>query len=343
MPPPRLSDYRLGEVLGVGTVGTIYAAIDPETQQRVAIKRLHPSVSQDDMIRARFRREIMILERLDHPNIVRCFGGGEEPGQGTLKGQLFYVMELVNGGTIKELLATSGRFNWPVVVEIGRQLCSALQFAHNHGVVHRDLKPSNLFITRDGQIKLGDFGIARDLHDADITSSGMTVGTHAYMAPEQIRGESSISGKADLYSLGCCLFEMLVGHTPFVGENYQQLYDQHLKAEPPRANDMLAEPCPTPLDDALHELLSKDPNDRPFNARKVQATMLQLSDRQIGTDPDSENESTEDVVTHGRKILQAQIQKQRQMTVAPEVSWTRLLAILAAIVVLLVVYAVVRS
>lgn len=343
MPPPRLSDYQLGEVLGAGTVGTIFAAVDPETQQRVAIKRLHPSVSQDDMIRARFRREIMILERLDHPNIVRCFGGGEEPGEGNLKGQLFYVMELVNAGTIKELLATSGRFNWPVVVEIGRQLCSALQFAHNHGVVHRDLKPSNLFITRNGQIKLGDFGIARDLHDADISSSGMTVGTHAYMAPEQIRGETSISGKADLYSLGCCLFEMLVGRTPFVGENYQQLYDQHLKVEPPRANSMLSEPCPTLLDDTLHELLSKDPNDRPFNARKVQVAMLQLSDRQIQNDSDTEEVSAEDVVSHGRKILQTQIQKHRQIAVAPEVSWTQMLAMLAVIIIMLALYALTRA
>ncbi len=266
----RLSDdYEIGEVLGVGTVGTIYRAIDRRTERQLAIKKLHPGVSADPLIRSRFRREMLILDRLQHPNIIRYFGGGEDDGQ------LYYVMELVEGGTVKELLQDKGPLNWQAVVEIGRQLCSALQFAHNHGVIHRDLKPSNLFLTTEGQIKLGDFGIARDLQHADITSSGMTVGTHAYMAPEQIRGDVEISGKADLYSLGCCLFELLTGRTPFVGDNFAQLFEQHLRSDPPAVLEFVPD-CPVELNDIIHQMLAKDPEDRPFNARQIQATMLQL-------------------------------------------------------------------
>ena len=148
MPSPSLRDYELGTVLGVGTVGTIYVARDRETEQQVAVKILHPGVSQDALIRARFQREMVVMGRLRHPNIIRYFGGGND------NGQLFYVMELVDGGTVKDLLQDGHAFAWPVVVEIGRQVCSALQHAHNQGVVHRDLKPGNLFLTRDAEIKL---------------------------------------------------------------------------------------------------------------------------------------------------------------------------------------------
>ena len=186
MPSSGLANYDIGEVIGAGTVGTIYAAIHRETGEKVAIKKLHAGVSQDPLIRARFKRETVVMERLRHPNIIRSMGGGEE------NGQLFYVMELLDGGTVKDLLQTKRVLRWPVVVEIARQICSALQFAHNHGVIHRDLKPSNLFLTREAEVKLGDFGIARDLQGSDITSSGMTVGTHAYMAPEQITGDANV-------------------------------------------------------------------------------------------------------------------------------------------------------
>ena len=114
-------------------------------------------------------------------------------------------MEMVGGGTVSELVENTGPLSVAEVLSIGRQCCSALQHAHNHGIIHRDLKPSNLFLSDKGELKLGDFGIARDTQEADITSAGLTVGTHAYMAPEQICADQPITGKADLYSLGCCL------------------------------------------------------------------------------------------------------------------------------------------
>ena len=333
----QLSEFELGEVVGVGTVGTIYRAIEKSSREPFAIKKLHPSVSKDPLIRARFRREMSILERLNHPHIVRYHGGGEDDGI------LFYVMELVDGGTVKGLLEKKGAFDWPIVVEVTRQICSALQYAHNNGVIHRDLKPSNLFLTKSGDIKLGDFGIARDLERSDITTTGMTVGTHAYMAPEQITGDRSVSGKADLYSLGCCLFEMLVGRTPFQGDNFAQLFEQHLRTEAPHVRDF-AGSCPVELDTMVSRLLNKNPEDRPFNARQVQGLMLQLN-----TDRDADRSSEEKrpgvdvaaaaaVDARGRDLLQQEI-REAAAADSKEVSWGRIF-VLVAIVLVVIAFAV---
>lgn len=329
----QLSEFELGEVVGVGTVGTIYRAIEKSSRESFAIKKLHPSVSKDPLIRARFRREMSILERLNHPHIVRYHGGGEDDGI------LFYVMELVDGGTVKGLLEKKGAFDWSIVVEVTRQICSALQYAHNNGVIHRDLKPSNLFLTKSGDIKLGDFGIARDLERSDITTTGMTVGTHAYMAPEQITGDRSVSGKADLYSLGCCLFEMLVGRPPFQGDNFAQLFEQHLRTEAPHVRDF-AGSCPVELDTMVSRLLNKNPEDRPFNARQVQGLMLQLD-----TDRDADRSSEEKrpgvdvaaaaaVDARGRDLLQQEI-REAAAADSKEVSWGRIFVVVAIVLVVI--------
>lgn len=333
-----LGDYELGQVRGVGTVGTIYEATNRHTGETVAVKRLHDSVSEDRLIRARFRREMAVMERLNHPNIIRYFGGGEADGH------LYYAMELVEGGTVKDLLQTRGNLPWPMVVDVARQVCSALQHAHNNGVVHRDLKPGNLFLTADGDVKLGDFGIARDLRGKDLTSSGMTVGTHAYMAPEQITGDQSLSGKADLYSLGCCIFEMLTGEKPFYGDNYAQLFEKHLREDPPRIHTYVSE-CPEPLQQITYQLLAKKPEDRPFNARQVQAVMLQLDEQlhpeeklqqagfelDLGTDVGAAK-----VTSRGHEMLKKQIRFQMTQVPPPEVTWGRLIAVLAAVAALIV-------
>ena len=342
MPSARLEDYDLGAVLGVGTVGTIYSATRRQPTgdakfDRVAIKRLHPAISRDPLIRARFRREMTILERLGHPHIVAYHGGGEADGQ------LYYIMELVDGGTVKEILESSGPLPWPVVVEITRQICSALQCAHNHGVIHRDLKPGNLFLTRDARVKLGDFGIARDLHGGDLTAQGMTVGTHAYMPPEQITGSQDISGKSDLYSLGCCLFELLTGRKPFIAEDFAHLFDQHLRADPPSVRRAGSD-CPAELDELIRQLMAKRPEDRPFNARQVQGVMLQLGERYGLGDPDGGGEAGGDVgAAHvtlaGRRLLEKQIHARLQGPVREDVGWLRLGLLVAGLIAVAVLAA----
>ena len=340
MPGLKLDDYQLGPVLGIGTVGTIYTATDKATGQVVAIKRLHPTVSRDPLIGARFRREMTILEKLKHPNIIHYYGGGEDAD-----GNLFYVMELVEGGSVRELITASGALPWQVVVSCGRQICSALQCAHNHGIIHRDLKPGNLFLTRDGVLKLGDFGIARDVGASDLTAEGLTVGTHAYMAPEQITGDASISGKADLYALGCCLYEMLTGRKPFTGETFPQLFEQHLRAEPPKPSNMAGD-CPPELDQVVIELLAKKPEDRPFNARCVQAKMLQIGEkyRLEASEPVAPNQgkikdvSAGHVTDIGQRMLKKHIDARLGTSQRGDVTWGKV-AVMAGIVVALVVAA----
>ncbi len=221
------------------------------------------------MIRSRFEREIGILEKLRHPNIIEVYGGGD------MNGQLFYAMEYVDAGSVKELLVQYGTLPWKEVATIARQVCSALQYAHNHGIIHRDLKPANLFLTKDGSVKLGDFGIARDTRSSDLTDHGLTVGTHAYMSPEQITADARISGKADLYALGCVLFEMLSGHPPFQGVNFAQLFEQHLRQPAPRIKSVVPD-VPQGMDDIIDQCLRKSPDERPFNARQVQGVMISL-------------------------------------------------------------------
>ncbi|TWT47431.1 serine/threonine-protein kinase [Botrimarina hoheduenensis] len=271
---PTKATFKLGERLGSGTVGVVYRATSPEIAKPVAVKLLNPAVSGDETITDRFEREIVVMERLSHPHIVRNYGGGQ------MDGQLFYAMQLLEHGSLKDRLKR-GPLEWPQAAAYGVQIASALQHAHNHGIVHRDLKPSNLFFDGLGNLVLGDFGIARDMHaQADITQQGMTVGTFLYMSPEQITADHQIDGKADLYSLGCVLYEMLTGQPPFQGANFAQVWEQHLHRDPPSVRVAQREAgvritCPEWLDELVQKLLAKRAYDRPFNARSVEGVLLQ--------------------------------------------------------------------
>jgi serine/threonine protein kinase len=311
----RLSfdDFEINEIIGAGTVGTIFRAVHRESGQQHALKLLSPAVSSDRIVVARFEREMMILAKLNHPNIISYFG------QGRQKEQVFYVMELVVGGTLKGLLARDGRLTWTEAAECGRQISSALQHAHNHGIIHRDLKPGNVFFTEEGVLKLGDFGIARDLKSADITDAGLTVGTYAYMAPELVRGERAITGNVDLYALGCLLFEVCTGRPPFVGDNFPQIFDQHLNAPIPSLRTFGVD-CPQEFDDLVSKLLQKDPENRPFNARTVQGQLGEMTS----------NETLDVAVSRDRAAgsvrLGQELLRRRMMTLQNpiQISWTTL-------------------
>jgi serine/threonine protein kinase len=225
----------------------------------------------------RFQREIVIMERLSHPHIVRHYGGG------MMDGQYFYAMELLANGSLADLIQKRGPLPWPLAALYAAQIASALQHAHNHGIIHRDLKPTNLFFGDDGRVVLGDFGIARDIHDADGTDPGRTVGTYAYMSPEQICADGEITGKSDLYSLGCVAYEMLAGRPPFAGSNFAQVWDQHLHGTPKRFHERGIE-CPEWLEQLVMQLLEKDPQSRPFNARAVQGFLRDHLEDEFGRD-----------------------------------------------------------
>ena len=330
-----IGKYRLDGTLGVGTVGTVYRATNVESGEEVALKVLSPDVSHDPLITARFKREMDILSRLNHPNMVRNLDGGKH-GE-----QLYYAMEYLPGGTVRQLIEVTGPFSWQETAECGRQIAAALQHAHNNNIIHRDLKPSNLFITDDGKLRLGDFGIARDLKADDLTLAGVTVGTYAYIAPEQIRGERDISGKSDLYSLGCVMFQMLTGRVPFDGNDFSEIVQQQLHADPPSLKNLVPD-CPDELARIIRQLMEKDPAQRPFNARTVQGTLDNLLRNRI---PDYRPHPTPsdggDVAAAAVPDLRHRLDRRRQ--VASEVSWSALVRLAAVILCLLVMIVIANA
>lgn len=271
-PKREFGPFEIEHQLGVGGMGVVYLATYQETGQKMALKILTPHLVADKKLVKRFEREIAILKRLRHPNIIRYFGGGK------FKDQPYYAMEVMDGGTFDDILKKRGRLSWEQTVELGRQLCSALEYAHTNGIVHRDLKPANLFLTKKGKVKLGDFGIARDTEATALTAAGKTVGTYAYMAPEQIVGKPPISSKTDLYAMGCVLFQVLTGRTPFEASAPAEMMFHHIEDDPPMVREF-AHDCPIWLEKLINRLLEKDGADRPFDALAVMSELEEVKKR----------------------------------------------------------------
>ncbi|MFN0056706.1 MAG: serine/threonine-protein kinase [Planctomycetales bacterium] len=271
MAESQVGPFLLGKKLGGGGMGIVYRATYAKNGKVVALKLLPEDLSSNERLVARFDRELEILKKLRHPNIVPCFGGGRHGGQ------RYIAMELVEGGSLAERLQSRGRFSWEEVVRYGQQVCSALSCAHEHAIIHRDLKPANLLLTKNGQLKLADFGIARDTDATGLTADGKTVGTFAYMAPEQFRG-GEVTHKADLYSLGCVLFELLTGQPPFDGQTQGELMYKHLNGQPPRVSAVALD-CPIWLDGLIVRLLDKDPGQRPRDAGAVFQALTEVEEK----------------------------------------------------------------
>ncbi len=271
--------FELMEKLGEGGMGVVYRARYVGNNRIVAVKLLPDDVASNENLVARFDREIEILKQLKHPHIVNCFGGVCESKQ------RFYAMELVEGGTLADHLQKRGRFTWDYVIDYGLQMCSALDYAHQRGVIHRDIKPGNFLLTKSGQIKLSDFGLATMIAAARITRAGKTAGTFQYMAPEQIQGKPPLSNRTDLYALGCVFFELLTGRPPFEAENPAAVLHMHLKEPPPRVITQCRD-CPPELDQLIADLLEKNPDNRPESASVVaQRLDAILRPSRMGIDP----------------------------------------------------------
>jgi len=264
--------FELKEKIGQGGMGVVYRARYVKNDREVAVKLLPPEIAADKKIAMRFERELEVLKKLKHPNIVYCFGGKCEGDQH------FYAMELVEGGSMERLLKKRGRLQWEQVCEYMLQLCSALYFAHEHGFVHRDVKPGNLLLTEMNKVKLSDFGLARARSDAGLTEHGKTMGTFHYMAPEQIRGKPPLSASTDLYAMGCVMYELLAGRPPFRGHTPAEILQKHLEQAPPpvSANAM---DCPAALEQLIQDLLAKKQENRPENAMEVAKRLKQILER----------------------------------------------------------------
>lgn len=259
--------YRLVEKLGAGGMGEVWRAVDSRLDREVAVKTITQGGDADRQLTERFRREARTAARLAHPHIVTVHDHGEAELGGRLV--LFLVMELVQGRSMA--FRTTEELSVAAVVAWGLQICDGLAEAHRIGIVHRDIKPANIMVFGEGElnVKICDFGIARLVEDSGpgLTGTGAAIGTPAYMSPEQARGELSIDGRSDLYSLGCLLYELLSGVPPFKGAGWS-LLAQHISQRPEPVST-LRPAVPDDLDRLILDLLHKDPDRRPSTADEV--------------------------------------------------------------------------
>ena len=252
--------YEIKDLLGIGGMGMVYRAWDAELGETVAIKTLRmDAVQSEPAALERFKQEIRLARRITHRNVVRTHDLGE------VDGLYFITMEYVEGHSLKHLIQKRGSLPVNVTLTVGKQLCRALEVAHEQGVIHRDIKPQNLIVAPSGTLKVMDFGIARLAKQTEgMTQVGMAVGTPEYMAPEQLLG-ADVDFRADLYATGAVLFESLTGRPPFVADSQISLVAKTLEEAPPPPSSLNAE-VPAPLEALILRALSKDPTERPQSA-----------------------------------------------------------------------------
>ena len=250
--------YRIEGRLGVGGMSTVQLAFDERLERYVAIKLLAEHLADDPTFVSRFRREALAAARLVHPNIVQVFDFGFD------ERQHFIVMEHVPGNSCAELLRDHGRMEVDQAVDVITQACRGLDYAHRNGVVHRDVKPGNLLVSDSDVVKLADFGIARATDQSSITQVGSVLGTAAYLAPEQARGEEA-GPRADLYSLGVVSYQLLTGRLPYEANSLSELALKQQR-EPPPPVDEINPQVPPELADAVARALALDKEERPASA-----------------------------------------------------------------------------
>ncbi|MEV0509175.1 serine/threonine-protein kinase [Nocardia tengchongensis] len=258
--------YRLQELLGEGGMGQVYRAYDDQTDRTVAVKVLHSHMAADPVFRERFQREARAAAGLGHPHVVPIFDYGE------IEDRLFICMQFVTGAGVDSLLAESGPMPVARAVAVVAQAGEALDAAHAVGLVHRDVKPSNLLITARDFVYLIDFGIARAVGETGLTSTGATIGTFAYMAPERFT-TGTADARSDVYALACVLYQCLTGRTPYPATALEQQIAAHLTQPPPRPS-VLRPQIGTVLDDVIATGMAKDPDQRYQTAGELAAACV---------------------------------------------------------------------
>ncbi|TPQ21298.1 Stk1 family PASTA domain-containing Ser/Thr kinase [Streptomyces sporangiiformans] len=277
--PRRLGGrYELGQVLGRGGMAEVHLAHDTRLGRTVAVKTLRADLARDPSFQARFRREAQSAASLNHPAIVAVYDTGEDYIEGI--SIPYIVMEYVDGSTLRELLHSGRKLLPERAMEMTIGILQALEYSHRNGIVHRDIKPANVMLTRNGQVKVMDFGIARAMGDAGMTmtQTAAVIGTAQYLSPEQAKGEQ-VDARSDLYSTGCLLYELLTVRPPFVGDSPVAVAYQHVReeAQPPSVFD----PEITPEMDAIVlKALVKDPDYRYQSADEMRVDIEACLDGQ---------------------------------------------------------------
>ena len=247
--------YRIDELIGRGGMGVVYRAYDLRLKRTVALKLMAPELALDQRFRERFSREAELAMSLEHPNVVPIHDAGD------IDGRLYLAMRHVEGTDLRALLHAEGALDPARALAICSQVANALDAAHAKGLVHRDVKPSNVLLDASEHVYLADFGLTRRLDEqGGPAGEGRSVGTPAYLAPEQIEG-GSVDGRADVYSLGCLLYECLTGETPFARGSRLAVAWAHLEEEPPSASERRPE-LPEAIDAVIRKAMAKEPDDR---------------------------------------------------------------------------------
>ncbi|HEY0982255.1 MULTISPECIES: serine/threonine protein kinase [unclassified Schlesneria] len=287
MHPDRIGPYLVEKRIGAGGMGNVYLARHKDSTEYVAVKELPASLAREGGFIYRFNREIEAMEKLNCRNIVKFYDSGSDGDT------YYYAMEYVDGETLTAKLRREKRIPWRETIEIARQICAGLKHAHDAGVVHRDLKPSNLMLSKDGQVKITDFGVAQVFAAERLTATGGVIGTAEFMSPEQVKG-SWTDKRSDLYSLGAVIYTMLVGQPPFVGMNATDIMQKQRfgRFDPPK--NYVPE-IPATLDHLVCQLLEKEPDKRlpdAFVTSKKLQEVLSRYDANISDDVVSPTDRT---------------------------------------------------
>ncbi|MFH9615289.1 Stk1 family PASTA domain-containing Ser/Thr kinase [Streptomyces pratensis] len=277
--PRRLGGrYELGSVLGRGGMAEVYLAHDTRLGRTVAVKTLRADLARDPSFQARFRREAQSAASLNHPAIVAVYDTGEDYVDGV--SIPYIVMEYVDGSTLRELLHSGRKLLPERTLEMTVGILQALEYSHRAQIVHRDIKPANVMLTRTGQVKVMDFGIARAMGDSGMTmtQTAAVIGTAQYLSPEQAKGEQ-VDARSDLYSTGCLLYELLAVRPPFVGDSPVAVAYQHVREEPQPPSNFDPEITPE-MDAIVLKALTKDPDYRYQSADEMRADIEACLDGQ---------------------------------------------------------------
>jgi len=259
-----LGRYQIQGILGKGAMGTVYRGVDPAINRPVALKTIRLDFVSDPEemteLKERLHREAQAAGKLSHPNIVTIYDVGSE-------GNLQYIaMEYLEGQTLEEMIKKKTRFNYRIIAQMINQICQALDYAHEKGIVHRDIKPANIMVLSDYRVKVMDYGIAR-VDSNSMTKTGIAMGTPNYISPEQLKG-LEIDRRADIFSLGVIMYEMLLGRRPFKGENLTSLMYAVLNNEPDKPSSVRPQ-VPLLFDHIIGKALMKDPADRYQKASEI--------------------------------------------------------------------------
>ena len=248
--------YEIQAIIGRGGMGTVYRARDRHLEEIVALKLILPQLVPMGGILERFKHEIRLARQLSHPNIIKVYDLGQHDDV------TYLSMEHLEGADLRQLIQEQGPLPVERAVEIGKQICAGLAFAHESGVIHRDIKPHNIFLTKRGRVKLVDFGLAKAIDVSQVSLTGQAIGTPAYMSPEQAVHEDGrpVDHRTDLYSLGVVLFQMFTGQVPFRGTSAVEVALAHVQKQPPRPREMRPD-LPPHLEAVVLKAMSKGARD----------------------------------------------------------------------------------